>query len=116
MPEEPDGDHCQPSVQLRPELELSQTSPVVVTEIEIEIRDQLLFLDLGLENTIDDMGNASFDFMGGDPSAIRTVSSTTSSSASVRYDLSGRQVTVPAKGQMYIVRQADGMTKIVIEK
>lgn len=66
--------------------------------------------------TIDDMGNASFDFMGGDPSAIRTVSSTTSSSASVRYDLSGRQVTVPAKGQMYIVRQADGMTKIVIEK
>ena len=34
----------------------------------------------------------------------------------MRYDLSGRQVTTSVKGQMYIVRQADGMTKIVIEK
>lgn len=66
--------------------------------------------------TVDENGLVSFDFMGGDPSAIRTVSTATSSTALMRYDLSGRQVTTPAKGQMYIVRQADGMTKIVIEK
>ena len=65
--------------------------------------------------TVDENGLVSFDFMGGDPSAIRTVSSATSSTAPVRYDLSGRQVTTPVKGQMYIVRQADGITKVVIE-
>jgi len=57
-------------------------------------------------------GLVSFDFMGGSPSAIRTLTTATRCEAPQYYDLSGRRLTAPTPGHLYIVRQCDGTVKV----
>ena len=66
--------------------------------------------------SVDENGLVSFDYLGGDPSAIRSVDYQRSALGSQLFDLCGRPVTTTTSGQMYIVRGADGVTKKMIAR
>lgn len=55
-------------------------------------------------------GLASFDFMGGLPTGIREMQAS-GFRPQEYYDLQGRRVDAPVRGQLYIVRQSDGRTR-----
>ena len=63
-----------------------------------------------------DDGMVSFDFMGGNPSAINTVTSHIDGSSPRFYNMQGQQVDAMKKGQVYIIRQTDGSSKIIISQ
>lgn len=64
--------------------------------------------------TMSDDGLVSFDFMGGKPSAISTVTSHIDGSSPHYYNMQGQQVNALKKGQVYIIRKADGTSQKVI--
>lgn len=56
---------------------------------------------------ISENGLASFDFMGG-ASGIQSLTTCLASSAAQYFDLQGRRVETPVRGQLYVVRKVDG--------
>lgn len=56
---------------------------------------------------ISENGLASFDFMGG-ASGIQSLTTCLAFSAAQYFDLQGRRVETPVRGQLYVVRKVDG--------
>lgn len=66
--------------------------------------------------SVDENGLVSFKYKGGAPSGIQPLMSFRSPLTSQYFDLQGRRVEAPIRGQIYIVRQSDGSTQKYIYK
>ena len=55
-----------------------------------------------------DEGLISFDFMGTDPTYIKTIPSASGTQQATYYDLQGRRIEHPKSGSLYIIKDTDG--------
>ena len=62
-----------------------------------------------------DEGLISFDFMGTDPTYIKTISSASGTQQATYYDLQGRRIEHPKSGSLYIIKDTDGTYRKVIK-